>query len=504
MKKKLSAASLALASALFATSASFALPAPAHIVIVITENETPSAIIGSANAPFINSLAAGGASFANFYSVTHPSQPNYLHMYSGASQEIFDDSALSGTFSTPNLGAELLAAGKSFAGYFEDLPAAGSTIANSGKYSRRHNPIVDWQSNNPGPNQYDPSHNLPFTSFPTDFTQLPTVSFVIPNGVNDMHDAPVAVGDAWLQNNLSAYAQWAQTHNSLLIVTWDEDDCLGRNRIVNIFAGQMIRPSQPQATWTHHNLLRTIEDMYGTAHAGAAAKVRPIVGPFVGDPQILTTTYRENLNGYVSTSDTFIESVNPALNHGGDATLSVKGANVQGLVRFDSIFGFGANQTPPGAKIISAKLLLPTNDATPGAPDTISIYRMLTTWTEASTWQSLTNGVSIDDVEAASTAEFGASPNVAGAPGIFDVSDSIALWAADPTQNKGWVMRGNASSWNWNWKSSETADPALRPSLEITYERPHWNLDADGAWSSAGNWISGLPSGGGGEADFLV
>src|SRR5258706_7188565 len=166
MKKKLSAASLALASALFPASATFALPAPDHIVIVIDENESPSAILGSANAPFINSLAAGGASFANFYSVTHPSQPNYLHMYSGASQGISDDSALSSSFSTPNLGAELLAAGKSFAGYFEDLPAPGSTIANSGKYSRRHNPIVDWQSNNPGPNQYDASHNLPFTSFP--------------------------------------------------------------------------------------------------------------------------------------------------------------------------------------------------------------------------------------------------------------------------------------------------------------------------------------------------
>src|SRR5258706_12704992 len=142
------AAAFILVHILFATSASFALPAPDHIVIVIDENETPSAILGSANAPFINSLAAGGASFANFYSVTHPSQPNYLHMYSGASQEIFDDSALSATFSTPNLGAELLAAGKSFAGDFEDLPAAGSTIANTGEYSRRHNPIMEWQSNN--------------------------------------------------------------------------------------------------------------------------------------------------------------------------------------------------------------------------------------------------------------------------------------------------------------------------------------------------------------------
>jgi acid phosphatase len=64
---------------------------------------------------------------------------------------------------------------------------------------------------------------MPFTDFPTDFTQLPTLSFVVPNNNNNMHDGTAAVADAWLQTNIKSYADWAMTHNSLLVVTWDED-----------------------------------------------------------------------------------------------------------------------------------------------------------------------------------------------------------------------------------------------------------------------------------------
>ena len=39
-----------------------------------------------------------------------------------------------------------------------------------------------------------------------------------------MHDGTVAQGDTWLQAALDAYANWAAAHNSLLVVTFDEDD----------------------------------------------------------------------------------------------------------------------------------------------------------------------------------------------------------------------------------------------------------------------------------------
>ena len=56
-----------------------------------------------------------------------------------------------------------------------------------------------------------------FAAFPSDFTKLPSISFVIPNDDNNMHDGSIQRGDAWLKQHLGAYAEWCATHNDLLI-----------------------------------------------------------------------------------------------------------------------------------------------------------------------------------------------------------------------------------------------------------------------------------------------
>jgi hypothetical protein len=59
------------------------VPRPDHVVVVILENEHRSSVIGSPNAPYLNKLAARGANLTHSYGVTHPSQPNYLALFSG-------------------------------------------------------------------------------------------------------------------------------------------------------------------------------------------------------------------------------------------------------------------------------------------------------------------------------------------------------------------------------------------------------------------------------------
>src|SRR5438552_2665021 len=85
------------------------LPRPDHIVIVIEENHSFSEIIGNAQAPYINSLANQGALFTQSFAITHPSQPNYLALFSGSTQGIADNSCPN-SFSAPNLGGNLIAA----------------------------------------------------------------------------------------------------------------------------------------------------------------------------------------------------------------------------------------------------------------------------------------------------------------------------------------------------------------------------------------------------------
>ena len=50
------------------------------------ENHSNTDVIGNSAAPYINSLAAGGANFTQSYAITHPSQPNYLALFSGSTQ----------------------------------------------------------------------------------------------------------------------------------------------------------------------------------------------------------------------------------------------------------------------------------------------------------------------------------------------------------------------------------------------------------------------------------
>jgi acid phosphatase len=246
-------------------------------VIVIEENHSYSQIIDSPDAPYINRLAAQGAVFRQSFGITHPSQPNYLVLFSGSTQDITDNSCPH-TFTTPNLGHALLAAGLTFAGYSEDLPSVGALTCIAGPYARKHNPWVNWQGS--VPNGFPATANLPMMSFPTDYTKLPTVSIIVPNQVNDMHDGKdpdrILTADRWLREHLDTYVQWAQEHNSLLIVTWDEDNKKEHNRIVTLFVGPMVQAGRYDQRITHHNVLRTIEDLYGLPHAGASVDAIPI------------------------------------------------------------------------------------------------------------------------------------------------------------------------------------------------------------------------------------
>ena len=243
---------------------------PSHVVLVIMENHAASQIIGSPDAPYINGLVKQAAIFIQSFAVTHPSQPNYLALFSGNTHQI-DDNRCPVTIRGPNLAQQLIDAGMTFVGYSEGLPSAGYTgcTAPSG-YVRKHAPWVNFPD-------LPENVNQAMTAFPKgDFDQLPTVAIVVPTLENDMHDGSVSRGDAWLKANVDAYAQWARTHNALLIVTWDEDDLSHENRIPTLFYGAMVKPGAYDRRITHYNVLRTLETIFRLPYAGQAANVATI------------------------------------------------------------------------------------------------------------------------------------------------------------------------------------------------------------------------------------
>jgi acid phosphatase len=252
------------------------VPQYSHVVVVMEENHSYSDIIGdTTDAPYMNSLANTGALLTSSYGVSHPSEPNYMALFGGSTFGLSSDKCPVSEGTKANLGSELLGAGFTFKGYSEGLPKTGSTVCTSGEYARKHSPWVNY-SNVPT------TDSLPFTSFPssTNYASLPTVSFVIPNLQDDMHDGTISQADSWLKSKLSAYATWAKSNNSLLIVTWDEDDYTENNQIPTIFYGADVTTGTYDENINHYNVLATLEQMYGLSEVGNSSGATPITDIF--------------------------------------------------------------------------------------------------------------------------------------------------------------------------------------------------------------------------------
>jgi dienelactone hydrolase len=284
------------------------LPAhPDHIVVVVEENHGTSDLLGSGQAPYLDSLAQQGAVIQGYKADAHPSEPNYFALFSGDTQGITDDGTYAET--APSLAGDLKAAGKTFTGYAE----SGSP--------QKHNP---WESFADAQGT-----GADFSQFPTDFSQLPTVSFVSPDLNNDMHDGSVQQGDQWLQQNINAYAQWAKANNSELIVTADEDDGSGDNSVPAIVVGAGVTPgSTLNAPADHVALFHAIEDQA----LGSVSNTGTVTSDASGTDVSNTGTVASGTTGTdTSGSGTVASSTPPTdVSNTGTVTSDTSGANTSG------------------------------------------------------------------------------------------------------------------------------------------------------------------------------
>jgi hypothetical protein len=323
----LAAAALALLPVAAATRAAewpSGLPVYDHVVVVVEENKDYEQIFPEAgangDATFLTRLAAEGALFTRMFGEEHNSEGNYFWLFAGARPPGlgFHDELPATMLHASNLGQRLIDGGRSFKAYSEDLPAIGTRVAGAPAgclgaqcvYARKHAPWVSFD-NLPQGSTADTSSNLRFADFPSDYAQLPTVSFVVPNQFHDMHSGPddtmIRRGDDWLREKLGAYHEWAKDHNSLLIVTFDENndrdqmvgltdpraaDKVMRNRVATIFAGARIKPGRYDEGngITHVNILRTLEAMYGLPKSGRQQENALAAG--IGDDFIIADVFQ--------------------------------------------------------------------------------------------------------------------------------------------------------------------------------------------------------------------
>jgi phosphatidylinositol-3-phosphatase len=246
-------------------------PAPhlQRIVVIVMENKSCAAVIGSRDAPYLNGLARRAAFAARSFALTSPSLPNYLGLTGGSTFGITTDCTSCSVRAT-NLVGQLERARVSWKAYMEGMPRACYRGAQDGLYVKRHDPFMYYADVASSPSRC--RHVVPFTELRADLARraLPRFVWITPNLCHDMHSCPVSDGDRFLAR-LVPELQRAVGPRGAIVVTWDEGSGFGR-QIPTIVAGPAARAgARSSVAYDHYSVLRTVEDAFGLPHLRGAA-----------------------------------------------------------------------------------------------------------------------------------------------------------------------------------------------------------------------------------------
>jgi len=231
-----------------------------HVFVIMLENHSQQGVIGDPNAPHITSLAEQYASAADYFGVTHPSEPNYLAAISGSNWWVNKDD-VNTRLDHVNLVDELEAAHKSWGAYMEAMPADDKLVSqwpsNTALYAIKHNPFVLFNDIRNDPARM--ANVKPYDALAADLAHAsttPNFAFIVPDQCHDMHGGVTAVpghpetpcpfgstnddaNDASLKQKADAFVQstvqmimgspsWRQGQDAIFIVS-DEGDFTGNS-----------------------------------------------------------------------------------------------------------------------------------------------------------------------------------------------------------------------------------------------------------------------------------
>ncbi|WP_409436531.1 alkaline phosphatase family protein [Mycobacterium sp. SMC-14] len=220
-----------------------------HVFVIYMENKGTDDIVGSPNAPYLNSLINTYGYADNYYALSHPSDPNYFRILGGSDFGI-DYNSAPNSINAPSLMQEMDQAGITWAGYAQSMPSAGA-IVSSGDYSADELPFTQFSYVYGNTPDYLQEHLLPLTQLATnlaDPSTFPGFTWIAANEDNNMegpvdslsgilqfiatqltdHQYNVAAGDQYVQQEVSTVENsntWTDPNErDVIIITTDEDN----------------------------------------------------------------------------------------------------------------------------------------------------------------------------------------------------------------------------------------------------------------------------------------
>ena len=250
------------------------------IFTIVLENQDYDDIVGSANAPYINSLIAQYGIATNYSETGSPSLPNYLHMISGANQYFgiidVDPSWPFFPVAADNLGTQLEAAGIPWRSY-QDAMGTPCKLTASGTYAPKHDPFLYFDDIQNGPGGLCAARNVDYAAhFEADLAAgTYRYMWITPDMNHDGHDPsldPVQglqQADEWVSHEIPKILDSAVFQaGGVLFLTWDEAE--GRNGHDTVHLPMIvISPRivsagfQSDTAYSHASYLSTVEDLLG-------------------------------------------------------------------------------------------------------------------------------------------------------------------------------------------------------------------------------------------------
>jgi hypothetical protein len=266
-----------------------------HVFLIIMENEGYNGIIGNQYAPILNALAQDYGLATNYTGVGDPSEPNYVGMLGGDTFGLSSDDPYwfpGQTVSASNLLSELEGAGKTWKGYFQNMPYPGyrgycypdkcNGIPDADtQYVSKHNGIVNF-ADLQTPSEL--AKMYPASQLSTDLAagNVPNFSYIVPDECHDMHGAPpwcvdsgsgtsvqqswlIAQGDAYVGSLVKAITSssiWL-TGNNAIVVTFDEGNTAKSSVATIVIANHGPRGIKDKTSYNHYSLLASLQAAFG-------------------------------------------------------------------------------------------------------------------------------------------------------------------------------------------------------------------------------------------------
>jgi hypothetical protein len=261
---------------------------PAHISVIVMENEEYGNIIGSPSTPYINGLARRYGLARSMYAISHPSLPNYLALTGGSTFGISSD-CTDCTVAKTSIIDQLTSANVTWKAYMEGLPHPCFTGAGAGEYAKKHDPFVYYSLI--ADRAARCANIVPLAGLAADerTRTLPTFIWITPNLCHDMHDCSPSTGDRFLAALVPPLLR-SLGPRGILFLTWDEgtsdSGCCrlaSGGHVATIAAGPGARRGARLTTPVdHYSLLQTIEDLLDLPRLrGAACACTPSLRPLL-------------------------------------------------------------------------------------------------------------------------------------------------------------------------------------------------------------------------------